>query len=154
LDREQSLVARAARTGQSVIINDVKSESGWLPNPLLPDTASEMAVPLVVGDRVLGVLDVQSDRLNAFTEADANIQTTLAAQVSTALQNARSYARAQQQANRETTLNVIGQKIQSATTVESVLQIAARELGRALGAQLTIAQLGMKEKIGIGSKHK
>jgi GAF domain-containing protein len=124
----------------------VHNEPGWLPNPLLPDTASELAVPLLIGDRVLGVLDVQSDLLNAFTEEDANIQTTLASQVATALQNARSFSQAQKQAERETMLNVINQKIQSATSVEAVLQIAARELGHALGAPMTIAQLSMKDK--------
>ena len=146
LDKEQSLVARAARTRRAVIVNDVKSEPGWLANPLLPDTASEMAVPLVIGDRVLGVLDVQSDRVNAFSDEDANIQTTLASQVATAMQNARSFTQAQKQAERESTLNVINQKIQSATSVEAVLQIAARELGHALGAPMTIAQLSMKDK--------
>jgi len=146
LSREQSLVARAARTKQAVIVNDVKGEEGWLPNPLLPDTASEMAVPLIIGDQVLGVLDVQSDMIDAFSEEDANIQATLASQVATALQNARSFARAQQQAARESTLNVISQKIQSATSVEAVLQIAARELGHALGAPMTVAQLSMKDK--------
>jgi len=145
LMQEQSLVARAARTRQAVIVNDVKNEPGWLPNPLLPDTASELAVPLVVGDQLLGVLDVQSDRINAFSDEDANIQTTLASQVATALQNAQSFAKAQMQAQRESTLNVISQKIQSATTVEAVLQIAARELGHALGAPMTIAQLSMKD---------
>jgi GAF domain-containing protein/HAMP domain-containing protein len=146
LDQEQSLVARAARTRQAVIVNDVKNEPGWLANELLPDTASEMAVPLVIGDQVLGVLDVQSDRINAFTEEDANIQTTLASQVATAMQNARSFAQAQRQAERETMLNTINQKIQSATSVEAVLQIAARELGHALGAPMTIAQLSLKEQ--------
>jgi GAF domain-containing protein/HAMP domain-containing protein len=146
LSREQSLVARAARTRQSVIVNDVKSEPGFLANSLLPETASEMAVPLIIGDQVLGVLDVQSDHINAFSEEDANIQATLASQVATALQNARSFARAQQQAARESTLNIISQKIQNATSVEAVLQIAARELGHALGAPMTVAQLSMKDK--------
>ncbi len=95
LDQEQSLVARAARTRQSVIVNDVHNEPGWLPNPLLPDTQSELAVPLLIGDQILGVLDVQSDRLNAFNDEDASIQTTLASQVATALQNARSFNQAQ-----------------------------------------------------------
>jgi GAF domain-containing protein len=146
LAQEQSLVARAGRTRQAVTVNDVHNEPGWLPNPLLPDTNSEIAVPLIIGDQILGVLDVQSDILNAFSEEDANIYTTLASQVSTALQNANSFVRAQKQAERESTLNIISQKIQSATTVEAVLQIAARELGHALGAPMTIAQLSMKDK--------
>ncbi|MDK1029645.1 MAG: GAF domain-containing protein [Anaerolineae bacterium] len=146
LDQEQSLVARAARTKQAVIVNDVKNEPGWRPNPLLPDTASEMAVPLVVGDEMIGVLDVQSERVEAFTEEDANIQLTLASQVATTMQNARSFALAQSQAEREATLNVISQKIQTATSVEAVLQIAARELGNALNAPMTIAQLSLKNQ--------
>jgi GAF domain-containing protein len=144
VSQEQSLAARAARTRQAVIVNDVRNEPGWLPNPLLPDTASEIAVPLLVGEQILGVLDVQSDRLNAFTDEDANIQMTLASQVAIALQNAYSFAQAQKQAEREALLNTINQKIQSATSVEAVLQIAARELGHALGAPMTIAQLSIK----------
>jgi GAF domain-containing protein/HAMP domain-containing protein len=146
MNQEQSLVARAARTRQAVIVNDVHNEPGWLPNPLLPNTASELAIPLIVGDQLLGVMDVQSERLNAFSDEDAHIQTTLASQVAIALQNARSFTQAQKQADRETKLNLIGQKIRSATSVDSVLQIAARELGHALGAPLTIAQLGKKDK--------
>lgn len=144
LEQEQSLVARAAREKRAVVVNDVQSDPGWLPNPLLPDTRSEMAVPLLVGDQLLGVLDVQKDYLNAFSDEDTAVVSTLATQVATALQNARSFEQAQKQAERESTLNVISQKIQSATTVEAVLQIAARELGHALGAPLTIAQLGVK----------
>ncbi len=91
LNREQSLVARAARTRQAVIVNDVRAEPGFLPHPLLPDTRSEMAVPMLVGDRVLGVFDVQHDQLNYFTDEDVRIQTTLAAQVAVALQNANLF---------------------------------------------------------------
>ena len=146
ITQEQSLVARAARTRQAVIVNDVLNEPGWLPNPLLPETRAELAVPLLVGDHLLGVLDVQSEHLNAFTQEDANIQLTLASQVAIALQNAYSFAQAQKQAERESMLNTINQKIQSATSVEAVLQIAARELGHALGAPMTIAQLSMKNQ--------
>ncbi len=141
IGQEQSLVARAARTRQAVIVNDVRSDPGWLPNPLLPDTASEMAVPMIVADHILGVLDVQSERLNAFTEEDAIIQATLAAQIATALQNARSFSQSQRQAKRETAVNLITQKIQSTTSVEAALQIAARELGHALGMRETRVSL-------------
>lgn len=92
MDAEKSLVARAARGRQAVISTDVHSEEGFLPNPFLPETRSEMAVPMVVGGEVLGVFDVQSSQVDGFSEEDANIYATLAAQVAVALQNARLYA--------------------------------------------------------------
>lgn len=90
-DAERSLVARAARQRESVIVNDVRSQPDFLPNPLLPETRAEMAVPMIVGDTVLGVFDVQSSHVSGFTKEDANIYTTLASQVAVALQNARLY---------------------------------------------------------------
>lgn len=141
MNQEQSLVARAARTRKAVIVNDVHNEPGWLPNPLLPDTAAELAVPLLLGGRVLGVLDVQADHLNAFTQDDANIQTTLASQVATALQNALSIRQARQKAEHESVLNAISQKIQNTTTIEAALQLAARELGHALGMKPTVVAI-------------
>jgi GAF domain-containing protein len=148
--QEQSLVARAARTKQAVIVNNVHDESGWLPNPLLPDTASELAVPLLVGDQLIGVLDVQSDRLNAFTEEDASIQTTLASQIAVTVQNARNLVQSKRLAEREALVNIITQKIQSATTVEDALQVAVRELGHAVGMKSTMVTLDPKVLAGEG----
>jgi GAF domain-containing protein len=73
----------------------VRADPGFLPNELLPDTVSEMAVPLVVGDQFLGILDVQSDEQDYFSEQDVNIFTTLASQVAVALQNAHQYEQTQ-----------------------------------------------------------
>jgi PAS domain S-box-containing protein len=93
LDHDKSIVAQAARSHQSVVANDVihDKDSMYLSNRLLPDTRSEMAIPMVVGDKLIGVFDVQSDQQDHFTQEDANIYTTLAAQVAIALQNARLY---------------------------------------------------------------
>jgi PAS domain S-box-containing protein len=55
-----------------------------------------MAIPMVVGDKLLGVLDVQSSDVDGFTEEDANIKMTLASQIAVALQNAQTYAEAEQ----------------------------------------------------------
>lgn len=93
---EKSLVARAARTRQGVIVNDTHQAPDWLPNPLLPHTRSEMAVPMIVGDQVLGVLDVQANDVGRFSDEDAHIQTILAAQVGAALQNAGLFRQTQQ----------------------------------------------------------
>jgi len=92
LNRMQSLVARAAREREAVIVNDVRAAPDFLPHPLLPDTRSEMAVPMIAGDQLLGVFDVQHDQPGYFTEEDVRIQTALAAQVAVALQNANLYA--------------------------------------------------------------
>ena len=151
LAQEQSLVARAARTRQPVIVNDVRSDPGWLPNPLLPDTSAELAVPMIVGGQLLGVLDVQSENINVFTEEDASIQTTLASQVAVALQNARSFAQTRHQAERESTLNLITQKIQGTTSMEEALKITARELGHALGKKATFVSL---ESSALAGKEK
>lgn len=148
LESEQSLVARAGRTRLGVIVNDVRLDSDFLPHPLLPDTRSEMAVPLIVGDSVLGVMDIQSEVVNRFSQEDVCIMTTLAAQVAVSLQNARSYARAQCQAEREALINTISERIQSTNSVEDALQVAVRELGRALGAQHTSIRLGLERKGG------
>ncbi|MBC7811649.1 MAG: GAF domain-containing protein, partial [Burkholderiales bacterium] len=100
LNREHSLVARAARTAQGVIVNDITQEPDFLPNELLPNTKAEMAVPMIVGGEVLGVLDVQSEQAGRFGTNDANVQTTLASQIAVAVQNARSYAVQQKTAER------------------------------------------------------
>jgi signal transduction histidine kinase len=91
LDEPRSIVARAARSRKGIIVNDVRSETGFLPNPLLPATRAELAVPMISGNRLLGVLDVQSSSVNYFTQDDVRIQSALAGQVATALQNATLY---------------------------------------------------------------
>jgi GAF domain-containing protein/HAMP domain-containing protein len=107
---------------------------------------SMAVLPLYLGGRQVGVLFLESEETHNFTQSDTRLFTAVAPQIATVLENRRQFERAQQQAERETTLNLISQKIQSATTVEAVLQIAARELGHALGAPMTIAQLSMKDK--------
>jgi GAF domain-containing protein len=148
LNSEQSLVARAARTREGVVVNDVTLAPDFLPHPLLPETRAEMAVPMIVANKVIGVLDAQSEIANHFTDIDVSIQTTLASQVAVALQNARSFAQSQQQAERESAVNLITQKIQSATSIEAALQVAARELGRALGMKSTMVTLEPEPMIG------
>lgn len=105
---------------------------------------SVAALPLYVGSRQDAVLLLEGEQPYTFTEEEKRLFSALAPQLATVLENRRQYERAQKQAERESMLNTISQKIQSATTVEAVLQIAARELGHALSAPLTIAQLGMK----------
>ncbi len=91
MDFVRSIVARAARERTAIIVNDITTDEGFLTNPLLPDTRAEMAIPIIVGEKVLGVFDVQSEKIGHFSQEDANIYNTLATQVGIALQNARLY---------------------------------------------------------------
>ena len=150
LDREQSLVARAARERKGVTVNDVTTAPDFLPNPLLPDTRSELAVPMIVGSSVIGVFDIQSEQVGRFTDSDVNIQTTLAAQLATSIQNVRSFEQSRKQAELESLVNVIGQKIQRTTSIEETLQTAIRELGTAIGASRVKANISAQND-GISS---
>lgn len=93
LDWGQSLVARVAREKKGVTVNDVTQMPDFLPNPLLPNTRSELAVPMLMGEQVIGVFDVQSDVVGRFTDTDIAVQTTLASQIAVAVQNARSFTK-------------------------------------------------------------
>jgi PAS domain S-box-containing protein len=90
LARENSIVARSARERMGLMINDVRSAQDFLPNPLLPDTASELAVPILLAGELYGVLDVQADRQHAFEQTDLDVLTTLASQIAISIENARA----------------------------------------------------------------
>jgi nitrate/nitrite-specific signal transduction histidine kinase len=140
----RGLVGRAAETNQVVLVPDTSADAGWLPNPLLPETRSELALPIALGREVLGVLDVQQNQADSFNADEVALLQSVANQIAAALSNARSFTRAQQQAHREASLLSITQKIQAATTPESVLQIATQELGQALQARRATAHIRLK----------
>ncbi len=91
LDASTSLVAQTARSGKVVRVDNVQETEGWLPNPLLPDTQSEMAVPIIREEKVVGVLDVQGEQIGGLDEGDANLLRSLAGHVAVALTNARLF---------------------------------------------------------------
>jgi CheY-like chemotaxis protein len=91
LNSTVSLVARAARTGEIVWVDNVRQAQDWLPNELLPDTYAEMAVPVISEGKVLGVLDVQENKIAAFDEGDASLMRSLAHHVAVAMTNARLF---------------------------------------------------------------
>jgi len=76
-----------AATGQSRIASDVGADATYFDNPDLPDTRSEIALPLRYAGQVIGVLDVQSKEPNAFSRDDIEVLITLADQVATAIRN-------------------------------------------------------------------
>ena len=91
-----SIIGRVAESGESILANDVSQEPLYRPNPLLLDTKSEAAIPLRIGTRTVGVIDIQSKQTFAFTEDDISVLQSLADQVAVAIDNARSYELSQQ----------------------------------------------------------
>jgi putative methionine-R-sulfoxide reductase with GAF domain len=95
LDARTSLVARVAREKEIILVDNVHTDKSWLSNPLLPNTQSEMAVPIVVDNQVVGVLDVQSDKIAGLDEGDVSVLRSLANQVAVAMNNARLFLKPQ-----------------------------------------------------------
>jgi GAF domain-containing protein/HAMP domain-containing protein len=91
-----SIVGYVTSRGESRIALDVGTDAVFFNNPDLPGTRSEMALPLLVGGRVIGALDIQSTQPNAFTQEDISILTTLADQVAIAIENARLFSETRQ----------------------------------------------------------
>lgn len=92
----KSIVGSVTLTGESRVVNNTAEDPTYRPNSLLPDTKAEGAVPLRVGSRIIGVLDIQSRVAGSFTPADVSALQILADQVAIAIDNARSYQLAQQ----------------------------------------------------------
>jgi signal transduction histidine kinase len=85
----RSLVARAARSGEPVLVADVAQDRRWLPNLLLAETKSELAVPIKLGDQVLGVLDIQNDTVGGLDAEDQIVMMGLCGQIAVAINNQR-----------------------------------------------------------------
>jgi len=96
LSKGRGLVGRAAESNKPVLVVDTSKDSNWLPNELLPDTKSEVAIPIAIGDKVLGVLDVQGDVTNDINADDITLLESLASQVAISIQNARQYEEVQE----------------------------------------------------------
>ena len=92
IDQDPSVIAKAARERQVVIIDDAQTHPSFLHSPFLPETRSELAVPMIVADELKGIFDVEANVPNRFSEDDVRIYTTLASQVAVALRNAELYA--------------------------------------------------------------
>jgi GAF domain-containing protein len=88
---ESGIVGFAVNRGQPRVVHNSGQDSVFFNNPDLPESLSEIALPLRVGTESLGVLDIQSKQIDAFPQEEVNILSTLADQVSVAIQNARSY---------------------------------------------------------------
>lgn len=90
-----SIIGNVTFTGEPLVVNDVKADPTHRPHPLLPDTRAEIGIPLKIGHRIIGALDVQAVEVNAFNDDDIAVLQTLVDQIAVAVDNARSFEVAQ-----------------------------------------------------------
>jgi GAF domain-containing protein len=118
-------------------------------NPLLPDTQSEIALPLMVGDQVLGALDVQATQLNAFDETIIATLQNVAAQIAIALQNAESYKRLQQALEHTTRQYELSRTIIAAVTPRAAYEALGQVFAMLSGIdRISLLRVADRDELG------
>ena len=120
------LIAYTARTGEPVLVADVRRDPRYMAGRWLEDTLSELAVPLRVNDRLLGVLDVQSPEEAAFSDSDVQVLQALADNIAVAVRNAQLYTRERQRRQLSDSVREISAAISATLDLDVVF---ARILG-------------------------
>ncbi len=122
----QGIIGWVAENGEILNVPDVAQDDRYWPMAALPQTRSELAVPLIFGEEVIGVIDVESDQVAAFTDEDTYTLRTLADQIAIAIHEARLYAAEREQAWISTALLQVAEATGQATSLEEVLDTVVR----------------------------
>jgi len=126
------IVGYVAATGEPRIALDVGKDAMHFVNPDLPDTRSEMGLPLKVREQVIGVLDVQSTHESAFSEEDVAVLQTLADQLAAAIANARLFQEVRTDAMRRALINEMLQAAAASLDPDELLHRAGEAISRRL----------------------
>ena len=94
----QVSTARAARTQEIIVLNDVTKEEEFLAHPLLSNTRSELSIPLMAQGKLVGILDIQDTRVDRFNQAEIYLFSNLAGMIANSLANAGMFEAREQQA--------------------------------------------------------
>ncbi len=122
----EGIIGWGAQFGDPIVANDVAEESRYCFADILMDTRSELAVPLKVEKRIVGVLDVQRNETDAFGRDDLFVLRTLADQVAIAVEDARLYAARQEEAWTSTALLQVAGAVSSLDNLDDILETAVR----------------------------
>ena len=142
----QSLIGGATNDGKPRITQDVTTNQEWLPNPHLPDTRSELALPLRVRGATIGALTVQSITPNLFTDEMIAALQIMGDQLAVAMQNAQLLAYTQARAQRQAYLNEISAQLHQSADVETIVGIGLRALSKQLKGTAVELQLGRQKQ--------
>lgn len=154
LDAETGIMPWVARHGETVLLNDVTKDPRYTPSPLPPEnTQSELCVPLTYGGKVLGLLDIQSDRLNAFTAEDQAMFETVADTIAAAIRNADLYRSEQWRRQTSDSLRDVAGLISSNAGMEEVLESILAELDRNLPVDVSAIWLLEDDELCLSAVH-
>ena len=142
----KSVVGFVAGNGEQLVVNDTTRDATYYANPLLPETRAEAAIPLKVGDRIVGVLDVQSKKPFSFAEESLRTLQILADQLAIAVVNSELFAETQEHLAQHRLLHHITTTAASGTTLDEALQSAVNGLQVTLGGDRVSIMLADREK--------
>lgn len=140
----QSLVGGATADGQLRLVQDVKQALEWVAEPLLPNTRSELVLPLKVHRQVIGVLDVQSASVNDFTPALIGSLQTMSEQLAIAIENAQLLAQSEARVQRQKMLNEVSANIHRSSDVNTIVKMGLQALSEQLAGVPVRLQLSRK----------
>jgi phosphoserine phosphatase RsbU/P len=154
LDEPEGIIPWVAREGKVVLANDVKKDKRYRPSPLPPEnTRSELCVPLLYDEEVVGVLDIQSDKRNAFTEDDRLIFEAVADNIATAIHNADLYRSEQWRRHVADGLREVAGLISADAGVDDVLEAILSELDRNLPVDISAIWLLENDDLYLAACH-
>jgi sigma-B regulation protein RsbU (phosphoserine phosphatase) len=130
----RGIVGQAAAQHRSVLVEDVRTAENYI--PANPSVLSELAVPLIVKNRVVGVIDIQSESLAYFTEEHQRLLELTASRMAVAVENARLYTRVARQAQTLTVLNEISRELTSILDLDDLLERIGLLLKRVIDFQM------------------
>ena len=150
----QGIIPWVAREGKTILANDVKKDQRFRPSPLPPEnTRSELTVPLIYHQEVVGVLDIQSDKLNAFTRDDRIIFEAVADNIATAIHNVDLYRSEQWRRQVGESLREVAGLISADAGVDDVFEAILSELDRNLPVDISAIWLLEDDELYLAACH-
>jgi sigma-B regulation protein RsbU (phosphoserine phosphatase) len=130
----QGIVGEVAQSRQAMLVNDVTKAENYI--NVNPDVRSELAVPLITKNRMIGVIDIQAEQLNYFKPEHLHLLTLTASRIAGAIENARLYTRVARQAQTLQVLNEISREITSILDPNELLQRVGQLIRRIIDYQM------------------
>jgi sigma-B regulation protein RsbU (phosphoserine phosphatase) len=130
----QGVTGQAVLRREAVLVNDVSAEQNFINSA--PGVHSELAVPLIAKNKVIGVLDVEAAQANAFTDEHKQLLTLFASRIAVGIENARLYTQVARQARQLTLLTEISRELTSILNVDQLLQRIADLVTRIIDYQM------------------